>query len=180
MWVNGSTWFLSGFGTGTTTTQSSLLGGGSLFSTGFGTSGAPAFGTTAANAAGTTSTNPVANLASALSLPTVFNDERDSILAKWNQLQAFWGTGKGYFSPNSPPVVFTPENPFCRFKVSHKRHFLVLHVPVLQFWCFIALVACALWSSNCSINLSPQGLHQTLKTFYFRPSLKAHKSRIFI
>lgn len=53
----------------------------------------------------------------ALSAPTLLGDERDSILAKWNQLQAYWGTGKGYFANNNPPVDFTQENPFCRFKV---------------------------------------------------------------
>lgn len=47
----------------------------------------------------------------------LYGDERDMIIAKWNQLQASWGTGKGYFSPNAPPVEFTPENPFCCFKV---------------------------------------------------------------
>jgi len=54
--------------------------------------------------------------ASALSAPTLLGDERDAILAKWNQLQAFWGTGKGFFNNNIPPVDFTQENPFCRFK----------------------------------------------------------------
>ena len=53
----------------------------------------------------------------ALSAPTLLGDERDSILAKWNQLQAYWGTGKGYYSNNNPPVDFNQENPFCRFKV---------------------------------------------------------------
>lgn len=53
----------------------------------------------------------------ALSAPTLLGDERDAILAKWNQLQAYWGTGKGYYSNNNPPVEFTQENPFCRFKV---------------------------------------------------------------
>ncbi|XP_058473052.1 nucleoporin p54 isoform X1 [Solea solea] len=52
----------------------------------------------------------------ALSAPTLLGDERDSILAKWNQLQAYWGTGKGFYSNNNPPVDFTQENPFCRFK----------------------------------------------------------------
>ncbi|XP_051532927.1 nucleoporin p54-like isoform X1 [Myxocyprinus asiaticus] len=56
------------------------------------------------------------NTASALSAPSVLGDERDSILAKWNQLQAFWGTGKGYFNSSTPPVEFSLENPFCRFK----------------------------------------------------------------
>lgn len=60
--------------------------------------------------------NQLINTASALSAPTLLGDERDAILAKWNQLQAFWGTGKGYFNNNIPPVDFTQENPFCRFK----------------------------------------------------------------
>ncbi|XP_074679516.1 nucleoporin p54 isoform X3 [Strix aluco] len=60
--------------------------------------------------------NQLINTASALSAPTLLGDERDAILAKWNQLQAFWGTGKGYFNNNIAPVEFTQENPFCRFK----------------------------------------------------------------
>lgn len=64
--------------------------------------------------------NQLINTASALSAPTLLGDERDAILAKWNQLQAFWGTGKGYFNNNIAPVEFTQENPFCRFKV--RRH----------------------------------------------------------
>lgn len=55
----------------------------------------------------------------ALSAPTLLGDERDSILAKWNQLQAYWGTGKGYYVNNNLPVDFTQENPFCRFKVNY-------------------------------------------------------------
>lgn len=61
--------------------------------------------------------NQLINTASALSAPTLLGDERDAIFAKWNQLQAFWGTGKGYFNNSIPPVDFTQENPFCRFKV---------------------------------------------------------------
>lgn len=117
--TTGSTGFsFGGFGANTTTTQSNPFGGTSMFATGFGgTSAAPSFGGAAATAAGAAaSSSSLTNLATALSLPTVFNDERDNILAKWNQLQAFWGTGKGFFSPTAPPVVFTTENPFCRFK----------------------------------------------------------------
>ncbi|KAM4708415.1 nucleoporin p54 isoform 2-T2 [Discoglossus pictus] len=64
----------------------------------------------------TAQSNQLINTASALSAPTLLGDERDAILAKWNQLQAFWGTGKGYFNNNIPPVEFTQENAFCRFK----------------------------------------------------------------
>ena len=56
------------------------------------------------------------SISSALLMPTIYGDERDAIIAKWNQLQAFWGTGKGYINQSSS-VPFTPENPFCRFKV---------------------------------------------------------------
>ena len=57
------------------------------------------------------------NMVAAISLPTIFGDERDSQIAKWNQLQAFWGSGKGYFNQQGAAVNFNPENPFCRFKV---------------------------------------------------------------
>ncbi|XP_074033237.1 nuclear pore complex protein Nup54 isoform X1 [Leptinotarsa decemlineata] len=46
----------------------------------------------------------------------VFNDERDSILKKWNMLQACWGTGKGYYNSTQPPVEYDSQNPFYRFK----------------------------------------------------------------
>ncbi|XP_063584801.1 nuclear pore complex protein Nup54-like isoform X7 [Penaeus indicus] len=52
----------------------------------------------------------------AICTPSYFNNESDEVLRKWNQLQAFWGAGKGYYAPNMPPVEFTPENPYCRFK----------------------------------------------------------------
>ncbi|CAG0885365.1 unnamed protein product [Cyprideis torosa] len=52
----------------------------------------------------------------AVSYPKIFNDERDAKIAKWNQMQAAWGTGKGWYSAQHPPVEFRPENPFCRFK----------------------------------------------------------------
>ncbi|XP_013380711.1 nucleoporin p54 [Lingula anatina] len=55
-------------------------------------------------------------MAAAVSMPIIFGDERDAIIAKWNQMQAFWGVGKGYYSQQGAPVAFTPDNPFCRFK----------------------------------------------------------------
>lgn len=65
-------------------------------------------------------------MTSALTMPTLFGDERDSIIAKLNQLQALWGQGKAYYA-NAPPIPFGPENPFSRFKV---RDFL-LHSKML-------------------------------------------------
>ena len=58
----------------------------------------------------------LAHVAMAMSLPQIYGDERDAIIAKWNQLQAYWGTGKGFYSQNGV-VELKPENPFCRFKV---------------------------------------------------------------
>ncbi|KAF7696664.1 nucleoporin p54 isoform X1 [Silurus meridionalis] len=107
-----------GTGTGTGTGFGSGLGGGGLGFGGFNLQSTQPqqgglFGQqTQAQA----QSNQLINTASALSAPTLLNDERDAILAKWNQLQAFWGTGKGYFNNNIPPVDFTQENPFCRFK----------------------------------------------------------------
>lgn len=46
----------------------------------------------------------------------LFGDERDDIIKKWNMLQACWGTGKGYYNSNQPPVEYDHCNPFFRFK----------------------------------------------------------------
>ncbi|XP_072517959.1 nucleoporin p54 isoform X2 [Salminus brasiliensis] len=111
--------FSSGLGTGTGTgTGFGGLGGGGL---GFGSFNLQPTqpqqgGLFSQQAQAPAQSNQLINTASALSAPTLLNDERDAILAKWNQLQAFWGTGKGYFNNNIPPVDFTQENPFCRFK----------------------------------------------------------------
>lgn len=47
---------------------------------------------------------------------SIFGDERDTVIAKWNYLQALWGKGKAYYSQNAPPVEITPQNFLCRFK----------------------------------------------------------------
>lgn len=47
---------------------------------------------------------------------SLFGDERDGIIAKWNMLQASFGKGKAYYSNQAQPVTILPENPFCRFK----------------------------------------------------------------
>jgi len=115
----------TGFGTGATT------GFGAGATTGFGT-GATGFGGAATGfgapaAAGTgfgapavgaqnNPANPVDSLYTAVLHCSLYNDERDSIIARWNMLQASWGKGKAYFSNTAPPVDLTPENPFCRFK----------------------------------------------------------------
>ncbi|KAJ8921691.1 hypothetical protein NQ315_010601 [Exocentrus adspersus] len=94
----------TGFGTGT--------GGTSLFGSTFGAKPATApIGQAAPNAA----TKNQQVVASVYAI-NVFNDERDDILKKWNMLQACWGMGKGYYSPAQPPIEYTAQNPFYRFK----------------------------------------------------------------
>ncbi|KAF9795332.1 hypothetical protein SFRURICE_004704 [Spodoptera frugiperda] len=38
------------------------------------------------------------------------------VLAKWNLIQAQWGTGQAYYSRNAPPLELNEQNPLCRFK----------------------------------------------------------------
>ncbi|KAL3316597.1 Nuclear pore complex protein Nup54 [Cichlidogyrus casuarinus] len=59
-------------------------------------------------------TSSVEAFYSSLSQPLVLSDERDSIICKWNQLQAMYGTGVGYC--NLGTVQYTQDNPFSRFK----------------------------------------------------------------
>lgn len=59
-------------------------------------------------------------LLSSLVNPQVFNDERDGIIAKWNQLQAFSGTGKIFYQNSAVDVP--KENIFSRFKVQFLKH----------------------------------------------------------
>lgn len=108
----------SAFGTNTT----GGFGAGTFGSTGTSTfGGAGTFGQ-AANVGGVATgqttlsaeEHKLALVAMAVSLPQIYGDERDSIIAKWNQLQAYWGTGKGY-SKNGE-VELKPDNPYCRFK----------------------------------------------------------------
>ena len=65
--------------------------------------------------------NDVSVILSAISVPNIFDDDRDAILAKFNKMQAFLGVGQGYFNTTALPINFSMENPFCRFKV---RRFL--------------------------------------------------------
>ena len=61
--------------------------------------------------------NDISIILSAISVPNIFDDDRDAILAKFNKMQAFLGVGKGFFNTTAQPIEFTMENPFCRFKV---------------------------------------------------------------
>uniref|UniRef100_A0A3Q0KSX5 Nup54 domain-containing protein n=1 Tax=Schistosoma mansoni TaxID=6183 RepID=A0A3Q0KSX5_SCHMA len=58
--------------------------------------------------------NTVDAFFASLSQPMLFGDERDSVIARWNQLQAMWGTGIGYSAVGI--VNYTSENTFARLK----------------------------------------------------------------
>lgn len=124
--------FGTGLGTGATTGFGTGLGTGltSGFGTGLAAGGAGGFGTGAltgfgantgfktGTAFGTQAAQAVQQPnVTAVTFPVIFNDERDVVIAKWNQLQACWGSGKGYYG-NQPGqcVDFTSDNPHCFFK----------------------------------------------------------------
>ena len=67
---------------------------------------------------------------SAITMPALFGDKRDLTIQKFNQLEAYCGTGKGLTSYGGQPqlVEFTPQNPFARFKVSWSVRLYILYV----------------------------------------------------
>jgi nuclear pore complex protein Nup54 len=68
---------------------------------------------TSAPATGTLQTDDLFTLA--LINPSAFNDERDTILSKWNQLQSFYGYGKIFYQNTAIDV--NKDNKYTRFKV---------------------------------------------------------------
>lgn len=75
--------------------------------------------------------NDLSVILSAVSVPNVFDDDRDAILAKFNKVQAFLGVGQGYFNKNAQPINFSMENPFCKFKVENML-FLLIRCPFIN------------------------------------------------
>lgn len=60
--------------------------------------------------------NPDEAFAQSIFNVSIFGDERDTIIAKWNYLQAMWGSGKSFYSQTAEPVDIVPQNYLCRFK----------------------------------------------------------------
>ncbi|XP_003741926.1 probable nucleoporin Nup54 [Galendromus occidentalis] len=121
--------FGAGFGTtgsgfGTTGTTGFGSGFGSQFSFtnkpatsfSFGGASAPTAAIGGAQQQSQQALQDVTLIATAVTVPMIYNDERDKIIATFNQLQAKWGRGKGFHSQSGPPVNFTPDNPFCKFR----------------------------------------------------------------
>lgn len=122
-----------GFGTTTTSSAPSLFGQtNTATSTGFGgfgsSFGATPFGQSSGTGLGFGQTfqqqqqqqppalTPEEAFAQSIFNVSIFGDERDTVIAKWNYLQAMLGTGKAFFSQSNPPVDITPSNYLCRFK----------------------------------------------------------------
>lgn len=127
--------FSGGFGQ-TTTTQSGFGGFGGGMGTGMGTGMNTGFGQT--NAFGQSmqqqqqgmqqqqqqqgmpqqgaALTPDEAFMSSLFKVAIFNDERDKTLARWNHLQAMWGTGKAFINQTQPPLELDPQNILSRFK----------------------------------------------------------------
>ncbi|KRX22250.1 Nuclear pore complex protein Nup54 [Trichinella nelsoni] len=118
-----------------TTTTSAPLFGTNLGSTFFGSVSNPLPQTTftSFNTAVTGAPRPPATNVSdeivkyilAINNPQIYGDERDLIIARFNQVLIFSGVGKGFYASNTPAVEFPPQNPFCQFKfVGYNRKLL--------------------------------------------------------
>lgn len=51
-----------------------------------------------------------------MSGPEIFNDDRNQVVAKLNQLLAAFGVGQGYFRHDQQPINYDEKNNFYRFK----------------------------------------------------------------
>uniref|UniRef100_A0A182S6T7 Nucleoporin Nup54 alpha-helical domain-containing protein n=1 Tax=Anopheles maculatus TaxID=74869 RepID=A0A182S6T7_9DIPT len=114
------------FGTATSTAATGFGGFGATTATsssapafgGFGTAAQP-FGSSIATTSapsffgGLGATQPQTNTGTGFG---GFVPSRDTVISKWNYLQAMLGTGKSFYSHNAPPVEITPSNFLCRFK----------------------------------------------------------------
>ncbi|KAH7645742.1 nuclear pore complex protein Nup54 [Dermatophagoides farinae] len=76
-----------------------------------------------------------------LFMPKIFNDDRDNIIGLFNQIQAFWGAGKAYYSAFNPPYELNKTDSFNRFKtisyseeknLEEKLFFLIRYVDEQQ------------------------------------------------
>lgn len=106
----------TGFGTGTGSTGFNFAGGtgGSLLGGGLAQQQQQQQAQAAASQQN--AGNSMQAMGAAMVSPLLFGDERDQVIAKWNQLQAFYGFGKGFYTQQGAAATFTPDNPFCRFK----------------------------------------------------------------
>ncbi|KAI6191006.1 Nup54 domain-containing protein [Aphelenchoides bicaudatus] len=57
-----------------------------------------------------------ATLVKSVSGPEIFNDDRNEVVAKLNQLLAAFGIGQGFYRNDQQPVTYNEKNLFYRFK----------------------------------------------------------------
>lgn len=108
--------FGSTFGGGSTTFGSSGNTGGGLFGGGLQTAQQQQLLQQQQQQQQLAANNPTDQLINAIMRVSMFGDDRDNLLARWNLLQASWGIGKAYFANNQQPVNLNSDNPLCRFK----------------------------------------------------------------
>lgn len=60
--------------------------------------------------------SPEDTFAQAIFKVNIFGDERDTTIARWNYIQAMWGTGKAFYSQSAAPVEVALNNYLNRFK----------------------------------------------------------------
>ena len=84
-------------------------------------------------------------------MTNIFGDERDTLVSKWNQIQAFFGSGKGYFNQQGDGVDFDPSNPFCRFKVRISVYDNTL-VMLSCIYCGHSLVLCVVLGGRVQLH----------------------------
>ena len=54
---------------------------------------------------------------------SLFGDDRDNLLARWNLLQASWGVGKAFYAQNQAPLSLNNENPLCQMAFKQNKGF---------------------------------------------------------
>ena len=57
------------------------------------------------------SANPTQAFYGAVAKCSIFGDDRDALIARWNLLQASWGFGKICYNQNAPPLPIEQTNP---------------------------------------------------------------------
>lgn len=81
--------------------------------------------------------NPDEAFAESIYKVSIFGDERDIVIAKWNFLQAMWGHGKAFYAKNLPPVEITPQN--VRILKIHFKILSTISIGIFFLICIVPL-----------------------------------------
>lgn len=105
--------------------------------------------------------NPDEAFAESIYNVSIFGDERDIVIAKWNYLQAMWGSGKAFYAKNLPPVEITPQNVSAQ---TRKSIFMIELTPILLSSLFFFCSFCV--ASKPSVTIKFQA--KTIKWVWYR------------